>query len=434
MCNDALPCQTNGVSYQCIDATKPNENTVSEAIFAGHLLPDLNGNGTTTAQFVIIKGQLFVDNNYNFAAGSEIIFLTENGGLFVNAGQTLKIRGTTIHGCNALWKSISGGINCVIDIQDCPKIADAQIGIFLPTKGKITIKNNVFSGCATSVSLGNENPLALIKILSDGIVGNTFDGAGNLIPNSFGVEFIKPTYAVVLNNLKDLFSIGQSGIGKKSNLIKNYTYSNPTFSSIGILLHSCVVSIENTKFENIKSSTGTVIAIFAGKTSELQQPLLTFKGLGKKTSTSTLPTFNNVDFPISMYDGNLDVSHTYVHNCVNGVSIYTSNSLGFSNFKIKNCSFDEFSKNGISANSAIDKIQLLNSEISNCDFDDNLNQFSSDLLQGRSSINFLSIMTSMTAGKIIIKDNKFTNRLKTLVVVQNVCWSKSKISPINIGF
>ena len=154
--------------YQCIgDSQTPMlASNIAELLPAAQAL--------TTPQKLIVVGEvIFEDSDYEFASGSELIFLS-NGSFTVN-NMAFSLRGTHLHGCEAMWTGISGESSTFL-ASDCT-FEHAERAINLGEGSSIEVTGSVFNGNMESIVMtGNRDNGNLVATQGDGISDNTFNG------------------------------------------------------------------------------------------------------------------------------------------------------------------------------------------------------------------------------------------------------------------
>ncbi|MEZ4942955.1 MAG: hypothetical protein R3D58_18935 [Saprospiraceae bacterium] len=156
---------TCGVDNACLTNTAPanykciNGNFTIEQLYTSNnptgqpiLLDPMAA--ASTAQYVIINGVITFNQSYTFASGSEIIFdhLSE---FAVEAGNTLALSGSYLHGCDYSWKGITVKYGATIRLNG-NTIKDADVAIRMKvdntaTPSGISATNNTFSKNYTGI-------------------------------------------------------------------------------------------------------------------------------------------------------------------------------------------------------------------------------------------------------------------------------------------
>ncbi len=163
--SEVTGCLISGHESEYVCVGDP-EYTVSDLIMAQKLLP--YNQALTQPQYLIINGELVINQDYVFAPGSHLLFITSNSYLHIRSTSTLTIDGATLEGCSNMWKDIR--VNGVLDIQNS-YLADMSRGIRPLTTGpgKITVINNHFTQCKVGIHFQNASGIHQVE-------KNTFEG------------------------------------------------------------------------------------------------------------------------------------------------------------------------------------------------------------------------------------------------------------------
>lgn len=170
------------------------------------LNPGVNGQ-TITPQFVKVTGNLIIDQSYQFAAGSEILFSNTDAGIEINNGSTLTLSSSLAYGCTQLWKQIwvrNGLLDAAGNFaQGETIIQDAEKAVLVETNGRFhsfwaRLRKNRF-GLSVTPNGGTRRMvqvnLSSTKFFGDGplldgstpLVGAVLTDAENIdFPFSFG--------------------------------------------------------------------------------------------------------------------------------------------------------------------------------------------------------------------------------------------------------
>lgn len=393
---------------------------LTSLINAGILLPAAQAQNTP--QYVVVNGNIFINSNYKFAQGSEIVF-TENSGITIETARTLLISGTYLHGCTHLWSGIvlEGSASIVISGST---LEDAVKGIWV--KGGV----NHFARIAAFYNNFRKNFIAIelgsgtfdptkVGILKGGITANTFDGTGPLLS---GVGTTLPYAGIRVLRITP-FVIGSSGFASVfplNNFINFQGEINAAAKVRAIEVQNTNVTIQNCRFEKIgRLTTGFISGYGVVSLSENGTHSLVFTGLGQNSDH----TFTEVSCPIYTTMGSLRVSEVNSTNTFVGIFYYNTNTPATSmpgTIRIDHCSFDAYkSKTGPIFVGENGKLLLSVLRITNCVIRDNNQTVSQaapaatviDEVEFRSGIRIVS-STPTALGNFVIQGNYFYNDFK----------------------
>ncbi|MCC7506501.1 MAG: right-handed parallel beta-helix repeat-containing protein, partial [Saprospiraceae bacterium] len=404
--------------WRCVNGTF----TIQQLIINGTLLPAAQA--ATTPQHVIVNGIIIFNLSYTFATGSELVFAPSKA-MSVESGKTLTIKGSHLHGCSALWNGIAvaygGSIRLENNIIEQANTAVLMLGgASLTTYSSISALNNTFRGNNICIQLGDAlSPPSPSKIvvLKNGMIGNTFDGTGNLLGGTGS-----PSAGIQIQNIYPV-TIGSTGNSNlfTPNLFKGFVKSSPDSKGAGIYVLYSSVNIQRCRFEDIGDvaieMSGYGIR-FVGSGSQT----LSIKGLGQNNFAQA--TFDNVCSPIVLEAASITASDIYSTTSREAIRFVP---LVFSNmalsFDLRNSTFEQFDGRA-AAYVKLSNTTVPHLTISGCKFYDNAEAYTPPGKGGpRCCINILAAYpTDFQKGSI--HGNEFYNEGKGTQNVYNNCGVK----------
>ncbi len=246
---------------------------------------------------------------YQFPSGT-IFRMSDGSAITVIGSKILDLKNSVMSSCDRLWDGITVQGNGTLKM-DGTTIKDAKYAVYVPTNGKLIIKNSTFD----MNYIGIHAPSTATHLLSNwSLQNNHFTCSNPLLPNSsinFGAVPIAGglAYAGIDATNGDLLTIGSSN-----------TFSNMSY---GIRLATSNANIRECRFFNIRkgvytatfSGTGIYVTSSSGLVNTLFQ-----RGLGKTLSN---PTFDNCDLGIYTVFTNTDVAENGMANMVQGIYTQT---------------------------------------------------------------------------------------------------------------
>ena len=167
-------------TYKCI-----NGDFSAPAFYGNELL--LPVQSLNTPQYLLIKGKVMLEDDYTFAAGSDIIFLDNNSGFRVLNGKKLTLQGIDLHGCTKLWAGVEVLAGASISADDCT-FEDAKAAIVLRNQSIVEATGNTFRKNVCGILGLSTNPgissSSIFLGSAKGISGNTFWGNDQLLEPS----------------------------------------------------------------------------------------------------------------------------------------------------------------------------------------------------------------------------------------------------------
>ncbi len=398
-------CTTLAGNFKLITTFK----TFSQMVADGELLPQATS--STAPQFLIVC-QTITDNlpgSYEFASGSEIVFLNNNSGIVVNGGASLHFRNTFLHGCEKLWDRVLVKGGGLLELSQGCRVEDAYIAVDLePSSVFISLSTN-FDGNYTCIYAGDSNTSAQHSITTT-IAGTIFSGQKALIENYVlnpvslpNCYFSKPMFGIVAQNVSQM-TVGLFG-GGDANLFQNFneSWSCPSVFVIaapaGIIAENSSMWVINSAFRNIangQGGTGISFLTYPGKAR-----VLNVTGLGKRGT----PTFDNVQTGVVGL-GNIQIQDCRFNNLERG--IFLSGNPAPYRVIIRNNAFENVYEHSVFA----DQISPIRS------LDMYGNAFNDNSLNSGASTGFLRsgiFIHSFTPGQqnSWLFDNTFLNAPKT---------------------
>lgn len=164
-------------TYQCIDG-----DFNSPSLYNNQLLPPAQAQ--TTPQFLLVKGKVTFTEDYQFAPGSDIVFLDNASGFRVGSPRKLTLSSTDLHGCTKLWAGVEVISGATLFAHDCT-FEDAKAAIVLRGHSTIEATGNTFNKNVCGILGVDANQAiqntSLFLASAKGISGNTFLGGGMLL-------------------------------------------------------------------------------------------------------------------------------------------------------------------------------------------------------------------------------------------------------------
>jgi uncharacterized repeat protein (TIGR01451 family) len=242
---------------------------------------------------------------YQFPSGT-IFRMSDGSAITLIGSKILDLRNSIMSSCDRLWDGITVQGNGILKM-DGTTIKDAKYAVYVPTSGKLIIRNSTFD----MNYIGIHAPSPATHLLSTWTLeNNQFTCSNPLIPNStinFGTVPIADglAYAGIDAANGDLLTIGSPN-----------TFSNMSY---GIRLASANANISQCRFFNIRTGVYTHpfggAGIYFTSSSGLVNSLFQ-RGLGKTLSN---PTFDNCDLGIYTQYANTDVAENGMANMVQGI-------------------------------------------------------------------------------------------------------------------
>ncbi|MFN0033613.1 MAG: NosD domain-containing protein [Saprospiraceae bacterium] len=354
-----------GQTYQCIDG-----DFFSGALYGAQLLPPAQAQNT--AQFIIIKGKVTFNDDYTFAAGSDIVFLDNSSGLKVTTNKKLTLTSSWLHGCTKLWAGIELSNSAKIVAQNCT-FEDAKAAIILRSQTVAEITGNTFKKNVCGI-LGlstnpNAPPISILLGSRKGISGNIFWGNHQLlepiVPKTIdpAISTGDPTavtnfpYVGIWIERVNSLSIGivsnQAGVPFNSflNFGKN---KEQNIRTRGILSIQSNVSIQNSTFSNFgtfdpvnSNNNISAEAVYAANEGVVITQT-TFTGTNQTASIFPSNTFANCWLDIHTSGTNLTVTNMTSFKAYKSIRAYPANGWqGAQTYRIKNNKIDYFRDYGI---------------------------------------------------------------------------------------
>jgi hypothetical protein len=352
-------------TYKCI-----NGDFSAPALYGNELL--LPVQSLNTPQYLLIKGKVMFEDDYTFAAGSDIIFLDNNSGFRVLNGKKLTLQGIDLHGCTKLWAGVEVLAGASISADDCT-FEDAKAAIVLRNQSIVEATGNTFRKNVCGILGLSTNPgissSSIFLGSAKGISGNTFWGNDQLlepsIPNmiDIGINSNAPVSAtnypytgiwierinaltignvstqsgVPLNEFKDFGQHAESDVSTQGirSIESNLTITNSTFSNFGFY--------DPFNTLNFISADG-IYAQNAG----VANKQTTVVGLNQPLPLPTTNTFANCYRDIQTIGTNLSVTEVSSFKALGAIDASMDNSFQNAiNCQIRNNRIDYFRAVGV---------------------------------------------------------------------------------------
>ena len=334
------------VSSNCLDLGDPQEYTTIESsvsdpltfqflIATGKLLDATNS--LIMPQRLIICGPIVANLvQYTFASGSEIIFVDNSSGITVNTNCRLEFKGTHIHGCTQLWRSLR--VFGRLDIVEGCKIEDAINAVQLNDGSTFVSSMSEYDGNYISIYAGAAvlPPNVSVSLAGFTITGSTFVGAKPLLqsytPPGTTEVYTAPNTGILTENVSAI----QVGVPSAlTNIFRDFQSPNSGISPIpvrGIRARKSNLTVQNCTFRNIGMTDGSSLGFGVSGISTTGTNSVTVTGLGGTASSPS--TFENVYRAVSAESVRLFVSHCRVVGCNLGIFERRSSSLNSGVFQI----------------------------------------------------------------------------------------------------
>jgi len=288
-------------------------------------------------QHLIICGPIMMNSiQYTFAAGSEIIFVDNSSGITVNANCKLEFRGTHIHGCIQLWRSLR--VFGRLDLLAGSKVEDAIIAVQAGEGSTFVSSQSEYDGNYICIYAGvSDNavpPSGSVSLAGFTISGSTFVGAKPLLqsytPPGTTEVYTAPNTGVLSENV---VAIQVGGDGSATNTFRDFQVpNNGNIAVRGIRAIKSNLTVRNCVFRNIGQSDGSSFGFGVSGISTTGTHRISVNGLG---GMSTSPvTFENVYRAVSVESMRLFVSNCRVVGCNTGFFERRANGLNFGVFQI----------------------------------------------------------------------------------------------------
>jgi hypothetical protein len=352
-------CLTQSTSYQVIG--DPNaETNISDWIASSCILP--NSTAATTAQFILVIGDIRFDVDYTFATGSDVV--VDSMKRFVQtAGISVGVYGTSIRGCEYMWREwlVESNISATasLEILDS-EISDAVHGFRLQPESVFGVMRTEFINNRIAIRTDDWNcdnlfsmpatPLADYYI-NPGICDNIFT-APSLKPPFSGKGY-SGILVEAINNIIDI-GIGLGCMG--NNEFSDYFYG----------INACNVvnmNLANSVFRDIGSVTspsGEACVFFASHENSGIPCFLDQQGIGL-----LMPTIQNSVNGITVFNADAVIQDNLVSNVFDGFNwTYGKNRF----VQITDNIINDYEGNGIYAfNSVPMDITIQDNQIVNLD-------------------------------------------------------------------
>ncbi len=329
----------------------------------GELLPQQAS--STQPQYLAICETITDDlpGFYDFAAGSEIVFLRNSSRLEVNNNATLRFFASYLHGCEKLWDRIlvkSGGRLILAPgcrVEDATRAVHLEPGVDLLIASGCTFDGNYISIYAGGP--GSPNQHSVLAAISR----CTFSGQKALLePLPGNTCVIRPVYGIYLENVRFLMVGGTGEVN--TNSFRDFgnpwaCSSTPPFGPTGIFSSNSNLNVRNSNFKNFggSSNRGVDFLVSSGSVSTLN-----LIGLGQFGS----PTFDSLQTGVYGF-GNVNVSSSRFTRCLDH-AVYLQGPSNPYTSKLANNSFDKIRDHTV----LFDWGGPINRfEVRSCRFDDN---------------------------------------------------------------
>lgn len=137
-------------TFQCIDG-----NFDSDELYGFGLLSP--SSAENTPQFLLVKGKITFTDHYEFAPGSEIVFLDNNSGFVVDNNVRFALTGGTLHGCEKLWHGVEVLSYGVLFAND-NTFEDAKAALILRNASVVEATGNTFNKNACGILAAQNDP------------------------------------------------------------------------------------------------------------------------------------------------------------------------------------------------------------------------------------------------------------------------------------
>lgn len=177
-CSSNIYSQHCAASYStCIDE-KANKDYLDFVCIDGGdgLLTSYDGNSplldepaaSSTPQFVVIKRDITINENYTFAAGSKILVLPGKK-ITINSGYRLRLFETQVFSCSSSWNGFYVNSGGTLFVKDGSIIQDANVAIEPQANASVIVTGSAIENNTVGVNAVNGN-------FKHFFLYNTFDG------------------------------------------------------------------------------------------------------------------------------------------------------------------------------------------------------------------------------------------------------------------
>ncbi len=321
--------------YTLIESSVSNPLTFSMLIGSGKLLdPTMSPN---IPQHLIICGPIMMNSiQYTFAVGSEIIFVDNNSGITVNVNCKLEFKGTHIHGCSQLWRSLL--VFGRLDLLEGSKVEDAITAVQASEGSTFVSSQSEYDGNYICIYAGASDnavpPSGSVSLAGFTISGSTFVGAKPLLqsytPSGTTEVYTAPNTGILSENV---VAIQVGSDGSATNTFRDFQApNNGSLPVRGIRAIKSNLTVQKCVFRNIGQSDGSSIGFGVSGITTTGAHRITVNGLG---GTSGSPvTFENVYTAVSVESTRLFVSNCRVVGCNTGIFERRATGSHFGAFQI----------------------------------------------------------------------------------------------------
>ena len=280
-----------------------------------------------------ITGILTIDVNFNFPAGSDIIF-NDLAGMDVLSGVLMNSNGTTYRGCNALWRSINVKTGGSASFYNCT-ISDGLHALDYENQSRLSIANCTFNNNFVGVRCNNQTSGVGIIYWADDLytfINNKFNGGALLAYSGSDTDwFLSPgsTYAGLELNRIDHFPLSvviPNGIP----YMFNNEFRNAKF---GILSNESSITVEKTSFgrnyvgiQEVAQTPGKFVKIDGGATQLVDFRTHTYAAVNISGFDKTVQPINFNSFDVALSGSDLNMQKAKLSSSIiptfQGVRLY----------------------------------------------------------------------------------------------------------------
>lgn len=301
----SIPINQTRTIGELYDPTNPNAPLLEPA------------DAVNIPQRVLINGRIEFDEDYTFAAGSEIVFLSFQSGFDITNAAVLSLNETYVHGCQAVWDGIDlYGAGATLKIEPGSIIEDGNQTIRMRHGTTLSVRDAFFRKNRVCISAQPVPGDPATINVNTFITGTEFDGASPLVqevvagipPNTITYQF--PIRAIIANDVAQ-FNIGipNANPATGNNTFSGYTQAPAPQAAAAIQTFNTNLTVRNTRIIDPGELMLNDVVFCGIKAGADQNKIRTldFVGWGRDNA---VPTFENIYMGIACTNMNVSLAET----------------------------------------------------------------------------------------------------------------------------
>lgn len=264
-------------------------------------------------QRVLINGRIEFNEDYTFAAGSEIVFLSYQSGFDITDSAVLNLKETHVHGCQILWDGIDlYGAGATLNIGPGSIFEDGNQTIRMRHGTTLSVRDAFFRMnrvCISARPVPGDPETINVNTF---ITGTVFDGSEPLVQEIIfgGKTYQYPFRAILVNDITQInLGIPETTPVNSVNTFSGYTQAPESEVAAAIHSYNTNLTVRNTRIINPAATMEDDIAFCGIKAGAAQDKIRTldFVGLGRD---NPIATFEKVFTGIDCANMNVYLSET----------------------------------------------------------------------------------------------------------------------------